>query len=477
MERPNFAEYKVPLTDEQLLEREIWMMTNGNWKVDHSIPSAGDHYRYMWRWDSTKAVVINARRDDATRAYQELHTLLGYEDPETGFIPNKIFATAPGKTWRDYPEVLNFNRPEIGTSYAQPPLEAWAAWEMYEAHCRRGQPGTGVAALRRLYGQPGGDSQRGLRGVYNYFINHRENGGGSSLIGIVHPNETGRDSDEANKPWLVNSSRDISPQVEWLRMQKFTRTIGKLGRSAVRTDWLPERVREKYWVNDVMFNVLYAQNMRYMGDIAELLASHSYGDDNRNFYAEDAKYFYSKAADVDLEIRERMWSDEHGFFYNLDGDGSKINVESVSGLFPLLLDDIESEQVSELLRALEDKDRFNTPYPLPTQSVSSRFYTPNPSGFKNQFTPQWSGPVWVDVNHLMAEEGLVKQAEQFPILRRRLLGRAAHIASKTHELLALNPRSMEYYSPTDGHGMRVADFMWTNLGLHFEKTQQASKNL
>ena len=30
-------------------------------------------------------------------------------------------------------------------------------------------------------------------------------------------------------------------------------------------------------------------------------------------------------------------------------------------LFPLLLDDIESEQVSELLRALEDKDRFNTP--------------------------------------------------------------------------------------------------------------------
>ena len=85
--------------------------------------------------------------------------------------------------------------------------------------------------------------------------------------------------------------------------------------------------------------------------------------------------------------------------------------------------------------------------------------------------------MWVDVNHLMAEEGLVKQAEQFPILRRRLLGRAAHIASKTHELLALNPRSMEYYSPTDGHGMRVADFMWTNLGLHFEKTQQASKNL
>ena len=63
---------------------------------------------------------------------------LGYEDPVTGFIPNKIFATAPGKTWRDYPEVLNFNRPEIGTSYAQPPLEAWAAWEMYEAYyCRR----------------------------------------------------------------------------------------------------------------------------------------------------------------------------------------------------------------------------------------------------------------------------------------------------------------------------------------------------
>lgn len=477
MERPNFAEYDVPITDEQLRERETWMMTHGNWKVDHSIPSAGDHYRYMWRWDSTKAVVINARRGDASRAYRELRTLLRYEDTETGFIPNKIFATAPGKTWRDYPEVLNFNRPEIGTSYGQPPLEAWAVWETYEAYCRKGQFGTGVEVLEKLYGDPNSDTQSGLRGAYNYFINHRENGGGSSLIGIVHPNETGRDSDEASKPWLVNNPRDMSPQREWLNMQRFTRTVGQLGRSAVRTDWLPERVREKYWVNDVMFNVLYAQNMRYMGDIAELLAGRSGDDTKSEIYADDARYFYDKAADVDFEIRERMWSDKTGFFYNLDRDGNKIDVESITGLFPLLLDDIEDDQVVSLLGALEDEARFNTPYPLPTQSVSSRFYTPNPSGFKNQFTPQWSGPVWVDMNHLIAEEGLVKQADKFSVLRKRLIGRAAHIATKTHELLTLSPRSMEYYSPTDGHGMRVADFMWTNLGLHFEKTQHASKNL
>lgn len=463
MERPEFTNGDMPLSLDQLVARERWMMESGNWKGDHSVPSTGDHYRYMWRWDSTKAMVINARRDDPRRAMTELNTLLQFVDEDTGFIPNKIFATAEGKTWRDYPEAWNFNRRDIGTSYAQPPLEAWAAWEIYESFNRLGLSSEGQLNLAGTY-----DS---LKRSYEYFATYRQNSPEDPLVGIVHPNETGRDSDEACKPWLAFSSKIISPQREWLEMQKFGYEIGKLGHSD-RTDWDPTVVRQKYWVNDVMFNVLYAQNLRYMSDIAMELDRLSDDDDISEKYHDDAISFAKLAAQVDAAIREKMWDSDEQFFFNLDKDGRKIPVESVSGLFPLLLDDIDSEQMLSLVEALEDDSRFNTNFPIPSQSQRSRFYTPDPTGFRNKFTPQWSGPVWLDMNHLIVEEGLVKQAELFPEHRARLLGRAVYIAATAHTLLANEPRTMEYYSPNTGKGMRVADFMWSNIGLHFEKTKE-----
>ena len=60
----------------------------------------------------------------------------------------------------------------------------------------------------------------------------------------------------------------------------------------------------------------------------------------------------------------------------------------------------------------------------------------------------------------------MKQAEQFPILRRRLLGRR-HIASKTRVVTCLKSTAWSIIRLPMA-GMRVADFMWTNLGLHFE---------
>ena len=76
-------------------------------------------------------------------------------------------------------------------------------------------------------------------------------------------------------------------------MQKFTRAIGKLAEvQCVLTGC--QSVCAKILGQRWMFNVLYAQNMRYMGDIAELLASHSYGDDNRNFTPKTLSIFIAK---------------------------------------------------------------------------------------------------------------------------------------------------------------------------------------
>lgn len=475
VEKPQFTPDDLPLTGEQLRERETWMMETGNWREDHSVPSVGEHYRYMWKWDSAKAIVINARRGDPDRAKTELVTLLSHIDPNTGFLPNKIFATADHKTWRDYPEAWFFNNNKVGTSYSQPPLEAWSAMETYESFVQQDRKDDGLQFLKAVYGTAIEGDYTGLKGGYAYFYNHRQNLD-SSLIGIVHPNETGRDSDEANKPWLIYSDKKgHDAKREWLQMQKLGWDLGRLGRdpTGLRIDWIPEKVRDKYWVNDVMFNAMYASNLRYLADIAGILAEHADDLEQQKQYGADIGEYDVIAADVEHEILNRMWNGKEGYFYNLDKSGNQIPVESATGLFPLLLEDISEEQTGALLDKLEDPEWFATPYPIPTHAVRSQFYDPDPIGFKNKLTPQWSGTVWTDVNHILVEEGLVQRAENFPSLAPRLLGRAGIIAAKTQELLAGELKSMEYYSPETGHGMRVADFMWTNIGLHFEKTKLA----
>jgi hypothetical protein len=471
---PGSTLYTLPLTDEQLREREKWMMEEGNWRDDHSVPSVGEHYRYMWKWDSAKAVVINARRGDPDRSATELATLLKYVDPMTGFMSNKIFATADHKTWRDYPEAWNFNNNKVGSSYTQPPLEAWAAMETYESFVAQDRKDEGLKFLEAIYGKDKEGEYAGLQGNYAYFYNHRQNLN-NSLVGTTFSNETGRDSDEAGKPWLVYSGKKgYDAKLEWLQMQKLGRDLGKLGRdpNGKRIDWIPEKVRDKYWVNDVMFNAMYVSNLRYLADIAGILSEHTENAQKQEQYEADIALYRGIADDTERDILEQMWDKDQGFFYNLDKHGNKIPVDSVTGLFPLMLENISEEQASALLDKLDDSAWFDTPFPIPTHAVRSRFYDPNPSGFKDKFTPQWSGTVWIDVNHIIVEEGLVPRAEAFPALRERMLGRAGIIAAKTHELLAMNPKSMEYYSPTTGKGMRVEHFMWSNLGLHFENYEK-----
>lgn len=477
--RPLFTDSDVPLTDEQLYEREKWMMESGNWRGDHSIPSVGDHYRYMWKWDSHKAIVINARRGDTDRAMTEFFTLEHYRDIHTGFLPNKIFATANRKTWRDYPEAWFFNNNNVGTSYSQPPLAAWSAVEIYDALTGQGRQDEGLAFLARAYGSADDGAYRGLEGEYAYFMNHRQNSPDDALVGIVHPNETGRDSDEANKPWLAYSDKKSSPKREWLQMQKLGWQLGRLGRDphGKRIDWIPEQVRPKYWVNDVMFNAMHASNLRHMATIARRLIDHAADSSVGEKYEADSGRYTAVADAVEHEITSRMWNQRDGYFYNLDNNGNQIPVESVTGLFPLMLETISPDQTASLVDKLEDPTWFNTTYPIPTHAVRSRFYDPEPSGFKNKFTPQWSGTVWLDVNHIIGEQGLVQRAKEMlrpdherysPQQAARLLGMAGIIAAKNKQLLSLSPKTMEYYSPLSGIGMRVADFMWTNIGLHAE---------
>src|SRR5438045_9333945 len=98
--------------------------------------------------------------------------------------------------------------------------------ETYESFVKPGNSSAGTQLSRKLYGTAEPGNYTGLQGEYAYFKNHRQNSATDPLIAVVHPNETGRDSDEANKPWLVppetdtNSENGPSAGREWLQMQK-----------------------------------------------------------------------------------------------------------------------------------------------------------------------------------------------------------------------------------------------------------------
>jgi hypothetical protein len=98
-------------------------------------------------------------------------------------------------------------------------------------------------------------------------------------------------------------------------------------------------------------------------------------------------------------------------------------------------------------------------------------------------TPPWSGPVWIDMNHILVEQGLVpiiekakqdKYGKLSKIIGEKALHIAGVIVEKTYELMAINEKSMECYASDDGKGLRIEDFTWSNLGLHFE-TYEALK--
>jgi hypothetical protein len=470
-----------------MIHRETDMMERANWRGDHSVPSEGPHYRYMWKWDSLKAVVINARRGKPDRAKTELLTLEKYRDPQTGFVSNKIFATTRHKTWRDYPEAWNFNNNKVGSSYTQPPIEAWSAIETFTSFVNQERRSDGIQFLKDIYGSATPDNYTGLQGEYAYFMNHRQNSDDNPLIGIVHPNETGRDSDEANHPWVIKSDEHKGKKIKhtWLHMQRLGIQVGRLGRDpqGKRIDWIPKQVRGKYWVNDVMFNAMYASNLRYTSQIGEILAAETTSSQEKKRYKTDSNKYQELADNVEKRILEDMWDEENGFFYNLDKDGKQIPVDSLTGLFPLLLDKITQKQTATLLDKLEDPEWFHTTYPIPTHATRSEFYDPEPGKLKERLTPPWSGPVWISTNQILVEEGLVRQAERFlnpespdydPGLGERCMRNAGRIAEQTKKLLAINPTTRECYT-TEGKGLRVDVFMWTNLGLHFEKYEAAKK--
>lgn len=383
----------------------------------------------------------------------EVFSILNGMDEE-GMIPNMIFA-GEGRRWD--PERPTFMKPHERSDYSQPPVLAQAVQETYQA-MRRAGDSNAETFLQEIYPR--------LRKFYGYFQQHRQNSSEDQLIGVIHPHETGRDSDPTfdffkesklqNKlfPW---QGRDTKRGRAVLNAGMDYAKVMGLNYQLKASKWGLAEARQIFWVNDIMFNCIYVDNLLEMAKLAAAVG--------RNQEADAYRQLASSVESLILE-ENKMWfpdaRDGKGAFYALN-KGKPIEEVSVSNLFPLLLPNLRPEQLESILYMLENS--FDTDYPIASVPKDSPKYDPD----NLMIHRLWRGGTWMNTNWYLVEHGLLRQAARpdladYPELVQRCRDFANKVSIASNKMV--DQGYHEYYHPETGQPQRaksVTHFAWSTL--------------
>jgi hypothetical protein len=85
---------------------------------------------------------------------------------------------------------------------------------------------------------------------------------------------------------------------------------------------------------------------------------------------------YEREADaISRRIRELMWDDERGFFFDLDRSDKRMSIMSVAGFWPLLAGVADRRQAAALVGHLHNPKEFDRPVLVPTLAACEPAYT------------------------------------------------------------------------------------------------------
>jgi glycogen debranching enzyme len=124
--------------------------------------------------------------------------------------------------------------------------------------------------------------------------------------------------------------------------------------------------------------------------------------------------------------------------------GEPVLSDAITGLMPLLTGRLPAEVVDALVAALDDPDRYATPWGLPTVAAGDPDFSA---------TRMWRGPVWVNTNALVAE-GLAASGHP---------DRARALVEQTVALVQHAGGPHEYFNPLTGEKAPTATtaFGWS----------------
>ncbi len=379
---------------------------------DFVCPSV-DTYPYQWFWDSCFHAIVQSRLDIG-RAEAEIVSLLANQQPD-GFVPHMTFWQHERPVDPTAPYQVAGRSRRISDSM-QPPVLA----EAVAAVARRGR---GTAFLREVL--------PAVRQFYDWCDRVRDPDR-DGLIAALEPHETGMDQAPNFDAYLGVSGGDPAAfEAAWRSLAEKNARLGHDSAAIFAAD--------RFVVEEVASNVLYAENQRLLGGLLTQL-----GD------TEGAADFGARAEHTQAALLARCWVPETGDFSSLAGnDETPLPGSTVAGLMPILLPVLPEAIVERLASRMADPADFGTRYPVPSVSRGDPAYRAAPRG-----TVLWRGQSWINMNWYLAR-GLRRHG-------REQLARSIEDAS-----LALVERSgfREHYNPETGVGYGALGFGWSALVL------------
>jgi glycogen debranching enzyme len=371
-----------------------------------TVPSGGT-YPHQWLWDSCfHAIVLAKLEPEAAKA--ELRSLFARQLPD-GMVPHMIFWQSV--IWPPY----TYGWGRMGTSsITQPPMIAYAAWEIWRHSRDR-------AFLDELYPK--------LLAYYRYMVNDRDPVY-HHLAGIINPDESGEDnSPRFDKPMHVKP--DINMYMHIWKRQALVR------QNRVCNFEAEICMSQTFWVKDVPFNTILIKNLERLGRIAKLLGH------------EDGERFTREHIDlIRGAMRERLFED--GVYWAAMGhEYEKLKVATWAHFAPLFAGLYTREEAEELVaRHFYNEATFNAPFGIRTTSRQEPSYRPY------RF---WRGPIWM-APHWFIYKGLTAYGFH---------KEAAWIRERSQTLIEYNG-FREYFNPETGKGYGAKHFTWGTLVLDME---------
>jgi glycogen debranching enzyme len=361
-------------------------------------------YPYQWLWDSCFHSIILAQLEpEAAKA--ELKSLVVKQFAD-GMIPHVIF-WEPSAT---RPYHLAWRRAST-SSITQPPMIAYAAWEIHRLSPDK-------EFLEEMY-QP-------LLSFYKYLVEERDPQY-RHLAGIINPDESGED----NSP-RFDMPMQVPPDVSFVgHMFKRYNLVEK---NRVCNFDAEICMSQNFWVKDVPFNVILARNLQALAHIASFLG-HKAGE----------HFALLHEGLIKEAMRERLFSD--GVFWSAaDHDYKPIKVSTWAHFAPLFADLYTKAEADALMeKYFNDSGAFRSQFGIRTVSKQEPSYRPD--GF-------WRGPVWF-APHWFIYKGL------------RAYGYKDEAKFIQRANLALLERNgfREYFNPETGEAYGATDFTWGTLTL------------
>jgi glycogen debranching enzyme len=379
-------------------------------------------YPFQWFWDSCFHAIVLSHLDPV-RAESELLSLLANQQPD-GLVPHVTFwqGEAFEERLADYSIA---HRTPYFSDCMQPPL-------LVEAVAAVAASGRGEPFLRQV-----------LPAVRRYFdwlhdVRDPDNDG---LVAVLQADETGLDESPKFDDYL-GVSGDNRPDYDaaWRRVAD---PYAEVGRDPVRMFAL-----DRFIVEDVMVNTIYAENQRILSD---LLARA--GD------AAGAADFSARALRTRQALVAKCWDPDADLFWDLAGLAERpLRTSTMTSLFPLVLPELPEPIAVRLIVQLEDPNAFGTPWPIPTCSRREPAFQPGAVGEHLL----WRGASWVNINWYLCR-GLRRHGRAD--LARRIEDSTATMIERWG--------FREYYDTLTGEGLGAPDFSWSALILDLLESRAA----